>query len=261
MTVRHKPWFNPLQDEEVLWYSNPSLIKQLPKFLFGLTIALLGIILPVYTYFFVDIPTVISQVLVLLTVVGVWYFVWEMLVFKNTFYVITNRRVIMKRGIIGRDTSSKPHREIVRVDVKVNTLDAIISKLTTENIGDMVVRTSDDSGEEFFMADLPEIGLAESFMERYSGSDLSNNPSLHGSSTPIEKVNHSGNEQNHQPQHTNQRQSPQPESPAVSDEPQQHSTDTPHNDTENKTDSSAPQATGESNEWDDLDEFEPSEYA
>jgi hypothetical protein len=95
-----------------------------------------------------------------------------MLDFKNKHFVITSKNVIMKQDILGHTKSSKPHREIVRVDSKVTTTKRLLSKVTSEDIGDLVVRTADDSGPEFVMKNIPEVGLAEKHIQRLCGSDI-----------------------------------------------------------------------------------------
>lgn len=170
MSLQSENWFNPSKGEEVLWYSHPSFVMRLPKFLLGAVLIFAGLGAAIYIYFFQDWPIELVYGSLLMIPVGIGWIGWQMMVYKNTWYVITNRRVINKIGIVGRDTSSKPHREIVRVDVKVSTLDAIISRLTAEDIGDIVIRTADDTGKQFNLGRVPEVSLAESYIERLSGT-------------------------------------------------------------------------------------------
>ncbi len=170
MSLQSENWFNPSRGEEVLWYSHPSFIFRLPDLLIGIFVSLFAVGFSFYVLLFLDWPIELVYVLLVFVPVGLGYSLYKMWVFKNTWYVITNRRVITKTGIIGRDSSSKPHREIVRVDIQVSTFDAILSRLTTEDIGDIEIRTADDSGGKFILSRVPEVSLAESYIERLSGT-------------------------------------------------------------------------------------------
>jgi hypothetical protein len=170
MSLQSQKWFNPSKGEEVLWYSHPSFIMRMPQLFAGVVMAILATAASIYLYFFQDIPIEVIYLLLALIPISLAFSGYKMIVFKNTWYVITNRRIIKKKKIIGRETTSNPHREIVRVDVNVSTFEAIVSKLTGEDIGDMVVRTADDTGERFVITNIPEISLAESYVERLSGT-------------------------------------------------------------------------------------------
>jgi len=170
MSLQSEKWFNPSKGEEVLWYSHPSFIMRMPQLLSGVVMAILAVVAIIYLYFFQDIPIEVIYLLAALIPISLAFSAYKMIVFKNTWYVITNRRIIEKKKIIGRETTSNPHREVVRVDINVSTFEAIVSKLTGEDIGDMVVRTADDTGERFVIRNIPEISLAESYVERLSGT-------------------------------------------------------------------------------------------
>lgn len=170
--IESEKWFNPTVEEERVWSSNPSFVLHLPHLLFGLLIALIGVISPIYIYFFTEWPEMIAYLLITLFPGGIIYTAWRMLTFKNKFFVITNKNVIMKEGIFGYDKSSKPHREIVRVDTDVSPKQKLLSMLTSEDIGEIIVRTADDSGKEFIMKDVPEVTLAEQHIQRFCGTDI-----------------------------------------------------------------------------------------
>ena len=170
--IRSEDWFKMTKDEELIWSSNPSFILHLPHLLFGLLISFIGIVAPIYLYFFTDLPNLISYLLAVLFPGGLIYTAWRMLVFKNKYFVITNKHVIIKEGIYGYNKSSKPHREIVRVDTDVSMKQKILSTLTSEDIGQVIVRTADDSGKEFVMKDVPEMSLAERHIKRLCGTDI-----------------------------------------------------------------------------------------
>lgn len=166
-------WYNRAGDEEILWKSNPSYVKALPFLLSGLVFSLITVCITLYLYFFTDLPELVAYGAATLIPVGIIYSVIRMLKFKNTMYVITTRRIIIKEEIVGKATSSIPHREIQRTDIKQSKKNALLSWITSENIGDLMMYTADDEGGEFKLANVPELDLAEQYAERLSGSNLS----------------------------------------------------------------------------------------
>lgn len=211
--LESQEWFNTTKEEQRVWSSNPSFILHLPHLLFGLLIALVGIVAPIYLYFFTEWPEVIAYLLVVLFPGGLIYTAWRMLTFKNKFFVITNKNVIMKEGIFGYDKSSKPHREIVRVDTDVSPKQKFLSMVTSEDIGQIIVRTADDSGKEFVMKDVPEVTLAEQHIQRFCGTDIGRNSQQinqditggsvnNGEPAPASDTGHTGQQSTQQPPRT-----------------------------------------------------------
>lgn len=170
MSIHSEKWFNPSEGEEVLWYSHPSLIMRLPQLLSGVIMAFFAAVAAVYLYVWQDLPIEIIGLVVAMIPFCLAFSGYQLLRFKNTWYVITNRRIIQKTQILGRGTTSNPHREITRVDISVDAFEWFINKITGEDIGDMIVRTADDSGETAIIENIPEIGLAESYVERLTGT-------------------------------------------------------------------------------------------
>lgn len=169
MGLKDQSWFNPSGDEDVLWYSNPSFVMRLPDISAGFIVAVIALIAALYMYFQTNIPMEVIWVAILIVPVGLFFGSWRLLIYKNTFYVITSHRVIQKRGILGRRSSSKPFTEIVRTDVNITPFEAILSRLSSDNIGDIIVRTADDTGAEFVLEHVPEISKAEAYLERLTG--------------------------------------------------------------------------------------------
>lgn len=169
MSIHSESWFNLGQGEEVLWYSHPSFVMWIPALAGGLIFALLGLLTAVYVLLFLDLPMVVVYGALAAVPIGLVITAWKYLVFKNTWYVITNKRIIKKTDIIGRSTSSKTHDDIVRVDVSVRSIDAIVSKFVSEDIGSIVVRTADDTGQRFTMEQIPSVSNAETMLERLTG--------------------------------------------------------------------------------------------
>lgn len=243
MSVEAQSWYNPSANEEVLWYSHPSFVLRLPRILLGVGIALASLCAAVYGHLFATWPIEVIYSLLAIVPGGTGYTIYELLVFKNTWYVITNRRVIHKTNIIGQDKTSKPHNQIVHFDTNVSILDAILSYVTPEDIGDLVVRTSDDRGDLFVLRTTPTVGLAEGHLKRLTGDTSSRSPA------------HPSNEAGRNDHRTRR------DTPSANTEPQNPEESTQQYQQPPHSDEKTP-AEPEDDESDDgLDEFEPSEYA
>lgn len=60
--------------------------------------------------------------------------IYQYLVFKHTYYAITDKRVILQRGWIGRDFEIVDFDQITNVEVNVGIFDKIFSKADTGSI-------------------------------------------------------------------------------------------------------------------------------
>lgn len=78
-------------------------------------------------------------------VIGIPLLIWAILDRKHTVYVVTNKRVTQKRGIIGKDLSEVDLKDIRNVLVKYGVLDRILG------IGNIGVGTAAQAGIEIKM--------------------------------------------------------------------------------------------------------------
>jgi uncharacterized membrane protein YdbT with pleckstrin-like domain len=130
------------KDEKVLWEGKP---KFWPFFLisfgasfFGLLFLIFGsialfegikegdIILILFPHFWIG----------LILVFG--YPIYKFLVYKYTYYAITNKRVIIQKGLIGRDFEIVDFDKITNAEVNVGVLD----KLFGGNSGSILISTA-----------------------------------------------------------------------------------------------------------------------
>lgn len=178
MGLEQTEWFRTGPDEELVWHSHPSFIADGFHFFAGAVIALGGFLGWVYILLF-EVPILTSSTTSQLPIewaffvaglIGVGYLGYHYLILTNTYYVITTEKVMLKTGIIGRETSKKSHDEIVRVDVDVSTTEAFLSWVTSEDIGDIVLRSADDRAGTFFLRNVPEVSTAEKYLEQLSDS-------------------------------------------------------------------------------------------
>jgi hypothetical protein len=169
MSARTARWFNPSEGEEILWEEHPSRVMNLPYLAVGILIAIISTIAAGYIVHR-GWPLEYAGVMLFIAIIGVGFSYVRRWKLNKIFYVITNKRVIIKTGIIGKNVSSKSHDDIVRVDVTVTPFEAIVSRLTKSDIGDIVLRSADDTAEQFRVEQVPDVGSAESYLEQLSGS-------------------------------------------------------------------------------------------
>lgn len=135
--------FNKILDkgEKVLWEGKPQflpfvigsggmilflfmlIIFTLPTFLFALSIGLLYIFLPY---------------IAAITLVFSLFPLYQVLLYKCTHYSITNKRVLLQKGIIGRDFNIVDFDQITNAEVNVGLIDKIFGK----NSGTILVSTA-----------------------------------------------------------------------------------------------------------------------
>ncbi|MBD5608373.1 MAG: PH domain-containing protein [Desulfovibrio sp.] len=75
--------------------------------------------------------------------VGLLYFLYVYLVWSNSEYVVTNRRVILKTGIISRDTFEMRLEKIESISFSQGILERLL------NYGDITVTGTGDTSQEF----------------------------------------------------------------------------------------------------------------
>lgn len=80
-------------DEEVVWSAHPRIMSILPAVAIGVLLVGAGAVL----------PAVIDEPLaVLLVPVGLVLPVWQYLVVRNTWFVVTDRALYARKGVLGR---------------------------------------------------------------------------------------------------------------------------------------------------------------
>jgi uncharacterized membrane protein YdbT with pleckstrin-like domain len=116
------------EDEEIKWWSNPSITPYLPIF-FGL---FLGIPMSIALYSYINllyIPLVVIPISVVLML-------YEYLKLRWTYYVVTDQQIIYRKGVIAQDYDNTPIYNIQQMDTKQN----IPAKLL--GYGDIIIETA-----------------------------------------------------------------------------------------------------------------------
>jgi len=93
------------KNEKVLWHGKPNFLP----FVFG------PLIIGIVSLFFFGIFLLI-------------FFFYSWLVYKYIDYAITNKRVIIKSGLIGRDFKTVDYDKITNVEVNVSIWDKLLAK-------------------------------------------------------------------------------------------------------------------------------------
>ncbi len=115
-----------LDDEEILWEGVPNfwpfVMKSFATTIFGIfwlfIVVLMGDFLGPFVlllpHFWIGVVLVLGGP------------IYAVLVYKYVYYTITDKRVIIQRGIIGRDFTSIEYDKIQDVDVRVDFLDKVL---------------------------------------------------------------------------------------------------------------------------------------
>lgn len=120
------------QNEKVFWEGKP---KFWPFFLSGFASAILGILFLVIggifvvqgiargNYYFIFLPHFWVGVGLVFGIP-----IYKALVYKRTYYAITNKRVILQKGLIGRDFEIVDFDQITNAEVNVGIADKIFGR-------------------------------------------------------------------------------------------------------------------------------------
>lgn len=176
--IEDKKWLNLDRDEEVIWASHPSLILEMPQLLMGIFLAVVGLVTAIYLYFFTGQDGIVIYTALALIPVGIGISLYRWVYYSRSYYVITNQQIVKKIGILGRSSVSKGIENVERVDVRITPFEGLLNKISNIldrsarfdvnefELGDLVVRVSDDSGDEFLMNNVPHAGDAEAHINR-----------------------------------------------------------------------------------------------
>lgn len=121
--ISNKNWLNTDNTEVILWWDNPNLIPYLDKLLAPLLAILLGF---VYLYLVLTnypalqyVPSQFQLYPLLIIPLGTLLFGYEYLLIKKTFYVVTSKKIVFKKGILGeKDTNDLPFDKVQNTELK-----------------------------------------------------------------------------------------------------------------------------------------------
>lgn len=117
-------------NEKIIWEGRPQFmpffLSSFGGVLFGLIFAVVGSVFVIQevakgNYLFILLPHLW---------IGLFFVfgapVYQLLVYKHTYYVITNKRVIIQKGLIGRDFEIVDFNQITNSQVNVGVLDKLV---------------------------------------------------------------------------------------------------------------------------------------
>jgi len=117
------------RDEKVFWEGKPKFwpffLSSFAAAIFGLFFLVFGVIILLQgiasgDYFFIFLPHFWIGVLFVFGIP-----IYRALVYKYTYYAITNKRVIFQKGLIGRDFEMVDFDQITNAEVDVGVLDKL----------------------------------------------------------------------------------------------------------------------------------------
>src|SRR3989338_2916418 len=122
--------------EKIIWEGQPQfwpfiLGSSVPSAIFGLF--WLAVISPfIFAWFLIPATTVFFIVPLAFSLIGLWAVfgtpVYLALVHKYTYYAITDKRVIIQKGLIGRDFDMLDFDKITNAEVNVGVFDKLVGK-------------------------------------------------------------------------------------------------------------------------------------
>lgn len=189
-------------DEKVLWQGKPNAKSYvLAAMLKMLPIAIIWLIFDGAFIFFItagmikgDIPTFILAFIIpffLLHLTPVWIWLGGIIKaareVKNLEYAITDRRIIIRSGVIGIDFKFINYTEVDSVNVKVGLIDKIFK------VGDIYINSSVNSGVLWDISDPYGIGRALQKVTTDIKSDIHYPNALRPDNNPGYKTEYTSN--------------------------------------------------------------------
>jgi hypothetical protein len=118
--------------EKILWEGKPQFWPFIFSALPILLIAAIFIFVSVATNggdgFAVDFSDGAFTTLILAALVGPGYFLYQLIVYRFVYYVITDKRTLIQAGVIGRDFTGIEHDAVVSTSVYVGLTDRVFGK-------------------------------------------------------------------------------------------------------------------------------------
>lgn len=148
-----RSWLTLVEDEEVLWRGHPSRYAHLAGYGLGLGVAVVGIALAiggVRAGVMIG-PVTGSIVGLALAVAGAGIAGLEHLRRASTHYVLTNKHVYKKRGILSRDVDPIRLDRIADFEYSQSAVDRLLG------IGEVRIMTAGTGGKDVVLEDVPSV--------------------------------------------------------------------------------------------------------
>ena len=116
------------KDEEIIWKGKP---KFLPYFIVHIILMIIFILLFLFMF---STDSKISSALSFFTPFAIIFLIllivpiWQLLSYKYLYYAITNKRILVQKGLIGRDFEMIDFDKITDISVDVGLIDKLFGK-------------------------------------------------------------------------------------------------------------------------------------
>ena len=159
-------WFERTlgEDEEILIWSNPSLITMIPK-LFLLLILYISIPL-IVALFGGEFGGYLKYSFIIIPIASLFSFA-DMIVLTNTYYIVTTHEVIKKTGIISTQVRNAMYSNINNVDWTRSVLERLVNGLGLFDIGDITLFTAGTDTSEMYLDNVKDPEVFNSQIKRF----------------------------------------------------------------------------------------------
>lgn len=138
-------WFSRDKGEEIALISHPSIIPYLDEFAVAIILILGSLIGTVAGLFYFGIIALIGLLGVAAGMLEGLKIYLEIL---NSFYVVTSKKVILKRGILSQDVNDAVnYNQLQNISVEISVLERILGTVLQRDYGDLHVSTAGESGD------------------------------------------------------------------------------------------------------------------
>lgn len=152
------------KNEKVFWEGKPNFW---PFFFGGVAVSLVGLIF-LFAGIIVMIKGIRTGNLLFLLFPHFWIGIaivfgvpiYKAMVYKHTYYAITNKRVLLQTGLIGRDFQMVDFDQITNAEVNVGVLDKLLSKssgsILVSTAGTFTYRKGRAVAKPYMLSNVPD---------------------------------------------------------------------------------------------------------
>lgn len=156
--VLAEEWLTLTSGEEVDTAKHPSVWTAVPKILLGVLAAIVGLVVIVMFHSEYDYVLYIGLIAI---VAGLASAVIAEFKRRHIWYVLTNERIIKKRGLVARDTREARYDRVQDVTTRIDIKERFL------NYGDIRVTTSGTNVAEFRLENVPDATSVTNSISEY----------------------------------------------------------------------------------------------
>jgi len=138
-------WFSRDEGEEIALIEHPSIVPYIDEFVVAIILIVGSLIGTVVGLFYFGIVALIGLVGV---AAGILEGAKIYLQILNIFYIVTSKKIMIKRGIVRQDTDKAiNYSQIQNISVEISVLERILGFILQRKYGDLHVSTAGESGD------------------------------------------------------------------------------------------------------------------